>query len=74
MIARGKVYYSDTGRTPRLTGVTWDVTERRQSEDTWDLTERRQAEENLRIATQSLVAEAKFRELLEAAPDEWIGI
>jgi PAS domain S-box-containing protein len=55
--ARGKVYYGDDGRALRLTGVTWDVTERRQTE------------ENLRAAAKRLVAEAKFRELLEAAPD-----
>ena len=36
---------------------------------TWDVTERRQAEENLRAAAKRLVAEGKFRELLEAAPD-----
>ena len=45
------------GRPLRLTGVTWDVTERRQ------------AEENLRATAKRLVAEGKFRELLEAAPD-----
>ena len=33
------------------------------------MTERRQAEENLRAAAKRLVAEGKFRELLEAAPD-----
>jgi hypothetical protein len=38
------------------------------------IAERRQAEGNLRIATQGLVAQAKFRELLEAPPDERIGI
>ena len=36
---------------------------------TWDVTERREAEENLRAASKRLVAEGKFRELLEAAPD-----
>jgi PAS domain S-box-containing protein len=55
--ARGKVYCDDDGRPFRLTGVTWDVTERRQ------------AEESLRAAAKRLVAEGKFRELLEAAPD-----
>ena len=45
------------GQPDRLTGVTWDVTERRQTE------------ENLRAAAKRLVAEGKFRELLEAAPD-----
>ena len=54
---RGKVYRDATGNPLQFTGVCWDVTER------W------QAEENLRAATQRLAAEAKFRELLEAAPD-----
>jgi PAS domain S-box-containing protein len=55
--ARGKVYYGPAGQPDRLTGITWDVTERRQ------------AEENLRATAKRLVAEGKFRELLEAAPD-----
>jgi PAS domain S-box-containing protein len=55
--ARGKVYYDPAGRPQRMTGVTWDVTERRQTE------------EKLRAAAKRLVAEGKFRELLEAAPD-----
>lgn len=55
--ARGEVSRDAAGCPIRFTGVSWDVTERRQ------------AEENLRAATQRLVAEAKFRELLEAAPD-----
>ncbi len=57
LVVRGKVYYGEGGRPLRLTGVTWDVTERRQ------------AEENLRVTAERLVAEGKFRELLEAAPD-----
>jgi PAS domain S-box-containing protein len=57
LAARGKVYYGQGGQPERLTGVTWDVTERRE------------AEENLRAAAKRLVAEGKFRELLEAAPD-----
>jgi PAS domain S-box-containing protein len=57
LTTRGKVYYAEAGQPLRLTGVTWDVTERRQ------------AEENLRAASKRLVAEGKFRELLEAAPD-----
>ena len=57
MAARGKVYYGPSGQPDRLTGVTWDVTERRETE------------ENLRAAARRLVAEGKFRELLEAAPD-----
>jgi PAS domain S-box-containing protein len=57
VVARGKVYRDEAGRPIRLTGVTWDVTERRETE------------ENLRAAARRLVAEGKFRELLEAAPD-----
>ncbi len=57
LAARGKVYYENTGLPYRLTGVCWDVTERRQ------------AEESLRLTQLRLAAEAKFRELLEAAPD-----
>jgi PAS domain S-box-containing protein len=57
LATRGKVYYEEGGRPHRVTGVTWDVTQRRR------------AEENLRAASQRLVAEGKFRELLEAAPD-----
>jgi PAS domain S-box-containing protein len=57
LATRGKVYYGADGQPQRLTGVTWDVTERRQ------------AEENLRASAKRLVAEGKFRELLEAAPD-----
>jgi PAS domain S-box-containing protein len=55
--ARGKVYRDSAGRPIRFTGVCWDVTDR------W------QAEEKLRAATKELVAEARFRELLEGAPD-----
>ncbi len=55
--ARGKVYCAAAGQPDRLTGVTWDVTERRQ------------AEENLRATSRRLTAEGKFRDLLEAAPD-----
>jgi PAS domain S-box-containing protein len=57
LATRGKVYCSEGGRPERLTGVTWDVTEHRH------------AEGNLRAAAKRLVAEGKFRELLEAAPD-----
>jgi PAS domain S-box-containing protein len=55
--SRGKVYYTEAGQPQRLIGLCWDVTERRQ------------AEESLRATTKRLVAEGKFRELLEAAPD-----
>jgi PAS domain S-box-containing protein len=57
LLTRGKVYYGETGPPLRLTGVTWDITERLK------------AEEDLRAAAKRLVAEGKFRELLEAAPD-----
>jgi PAS domain S-box-containing protein len=57
LATHGKVYHDEGGRPQRLTGVTWDMTKRRQ------------AEENLRATTKRLVAEGKFRELLEAAPD-----
>ncbi|MGD0907544.1 MAG: PAS domain S-box protein [Candidatus Acidiferrales bacterium] len=57
LTARGKVYFDESGRPSRLTGVTWDVTERRQTE------------EHLRAIAKRLVAEGMFRELLEASPD-----
>jgi PAS domain S-box-containing protein len=57
LVARGKVYHDENGRPNRFTGVTWDETPRRE------------AEANLRAAARRLVAEGKFRELLEAAPD-----
>jgi len=62
LATHGKVYYAEGGRPLRLTGVTWDVTERRQ------------AEENLRAAARRLAAEGKFRELLEAAPDAVLAV
>ena len=57
LVSHGKVYCDELGQPSRLTGVSWDVTERRE------------AEERLRAAARRLVAEGKFRELLEAAPD-----
>ena len=57
LISHGKVYCDESGRPARLIGITWDVTERQE------------AEQRLRDAAQKLVAEGKFRELLEAAPD-----
>jgi PAS domain S-box-containing protein len=57
LVARGKIYSDEGGRPHWFTGVCWDVTERRRTE------------EDLREASKRLVAEGKFRELLEAAPD-----
>jgi PAS domain S-box-containing protein len=57
LAAHGKAYCGEYGQPTRLTGVCWDVTERQE------------AEERLRAASRRLVAEGKFRELLEAAPD-----
>src|SRR5579862_5929371 len=57
VVARGKAYYSEAGSPYRFTSIGWDETQRRR------------AEEKLREATKSLVAEGKFRDLLEAAPD-----
>jgi PAS domain S-box-containing protein len=57
LATRGKVYRNEAGSPQRLTGVSWDVTEQRR------------AQEGLREAAKRLVAEGKFRELLEAAPD-----
>ncbi len=56
LASRGKVYGQGEG-PGSLAGILWDVTDR------W------QAEQSLRAAAKKLVAEAKFRELLEAAPD-----
>jgi PAS domain S-box-containing protein len=56
IITSGKAYF-EAGLPKRMTGVCWDVTEHRE------------AEEKLRTAAKTLVAEAKFRELLDAAPD-----
>ena len=57
LVVRGGADYAGDGKPRRLHGIFWDVTERRQ------------AEEELRAASKKLVAEGKFRELLEAAPD-----
>ncbi len=57
LATRGKVYYSASGEPSKLEGFAWDTTAR------W------RAEEELRAASRRLVAEGKFRDLLEAAPD-----
>ncbi len=57
LATRGQVYYDAAHRPLRFTGVTWDITERRE------------VEEFLRLTQRKLVAEAKFSGLLEAAPD-----
>jgi PAS domain S-box-containing protein len=57
LAARGKVYRDPAGQPIRFTGVCWDITDRRR------------AEQELRETSKRLVAEGKFRELLEAAPD-----
>jgi len=57
LASSAKVYGDQAGRPERLVGVSWDVTARRE------------AEEGLRATSRRLVAEGKFRELLEAAPD-----
>ncbi len=62
LVSDGKVYCDELGQPSRLTGVSWDVTERHETE------------ERLRAASRRLVAEGKFRELLEAAPDSVVAV
>jgi PAS domain S-box-containing protein len=63
LAARGEFHQGEAGRPERrLTGVCWDVTERRR------------VEEELRATIRKFVAAAKFRELLEAAPDAMVVV
>ena len=62
LLSRGKVHTDEAGRPQQLTGVCWDVTERRQ------------VEEDLRATTKKLAGESIFRELLEAAPDAMVVV
>jgi PAS domain S-box-containing protein len=57
LATRGKAIFADAGRAHQLVGVCWDVTELRKTE------------QSLRETAGKLVAESKFRDLLEAAPD-----
>jgi len=62
LLAQGKAYCDEPGQPSRLIGVAWDFTERQE------------AEERLRAASRRLVAEGKFRELLDAAPDSVVAV
>jgi PAS domain S-box-containing protein len=55
--ARGRAFRAKAEPAQQMAGVCWDVTELRK------------AEEKLRETSKKLVAEEKFRDLLEAAPD-----
>ena len=57
LAGRAKIYFDDAGEPHHMTGIIWDISERRQTE------------EDLRVARLRLHSEAKFRALLEAAPD-----
>ena len=57
LASRGKIYAGEDGQATLLSGVCWDETERRR------------VEKELHLASKMLLAEGKFRELLEAAPD-----
>jgi PAS domain S-box-containing protein len=57
LAARGKAIFAGAARARQLVGVCWDVTDLRKTE------------QRLRETASKLVAESKFRDLLEAAPD-----